>query len=78
MTRYGLRIVPLVLPGNREASLTKTQTPKRTGGLERSLWVAPYLVPPNPQLSVCLKKNTATYILMIAGNDARRRREIFT
>ena len=47
MTRYGLRIVPLVFPGNREASLMKTLAKKRTCGLAGWLGSHCSFVPPN-------------------------------
>ena len=46
MTRYGLRIVPLVFPGNREASLMQTLAPKRACGLARWLGLHRSFVPP--------------------------------
>ena len=47
MTRYGVRIVPLVFPGNREASLMKTLAQKRACGLARWLGSHRSFVPPN-------------------------------
>ena len=47
MTRYGLRIVPLVFLGNREASLAKALTQEGADGLRKPASVASYLVPPN-------------------------------
>ena len=65
MTRDSQRTALPVISDSWEPSPMKTLTAKRAGGLERSLWVASYLVPPNPQLSVCLKKNTAIYYLIL-------------
>ena len=43
----------------REASPTKTLTEERAAGPGKSLWSASHLVPPNAELSVRFKKNTA-------------------